>query len=142
MNWVNLEVRGFLLRKENMLLLLCSSKQICRAYRYRCEEVIFCISLFTASTTYHMCSLVLQVRQIVSDFSVIIAICSMSVLNAVVGLDTPTLDVPTNFKVNFIILSFTRANGNQHAFNLDEKCFFLILVLIIIDLSSDTRYGL
>ncbi|KAG1685795.1 Sodium-driven chloride bicarbonate exchanger [Nymphon striatum] len=38
------------------------------------------------------------VRQIVSDFAVIIAIVLMSLVNAIVGLDTPTLDVPNTFE--------------------------------------------
>ncbi|KAG1685793.1 Sodium-driven chloride bicarbonate exchanger [Nymphon striatum] len=38
------------------------------------------------------------VRQIVSDFSVIIAIASMAILNAITGIPTPTLDVPNKLE--------------------------------------------
>ncbi|XP_018396878.1 PREDICTED: electroneutral sodium bicarbonate exchanger 1 isoform X5 [Cyphomyrmex costatus] len=39
-----------------------------------------------------------KVRQVVSDFAVIIAIFSMSTLDHVVGIPTPKLEVPTEFK--------------------------------------------
>lgn len=39
-----------------------------------------------------------QVRQIVSDFAVIIAIFSMSMLDHFVGIGTPKLEVPQEFK--------------------------------------------
>lgn len=55
-----------------------------------------------------------QVRQIVSDFSVIIAILSMSFLDYKVGVKTPKLEVPSEFKPtlpsrNWVITPF---NGN------------------------------
>lgn len=40
----------------------------------------------------------LQVRQVVSDFAVIIAIFSMSMMDHFVGIPTPKLEVPTEFK--------------------------------------------
>ncbi|KAL7302224.1 hypothetical protein TKK_0004899 [Trichogramma kaykai] len=39
-----------------------------------------------------------KVRQIISDFAVIIAIFSMTALDASVGIDTPKLEVPSEFK--------------------------------------------
>lgn len=39
-----------------------------------------------------------KVRQLISDFSVIIAIMSMSLLDYCVDIDTPKLDVPNEFK--------------------------------------------
>ncbi|GBP31351.1 Electroneutral sodium bicarbonate exchanger 1 [Eumeta japonica] len=55
-----------------------------------------------------------QVRQIISDFSVIIAILSMTLLDFKVGVKTPKLEVPAEFKPtlptrNWIITPF---NGN------------------------------
>ncbi|KPI98578.1 Sodium bicarbonate cotransporter 3 [Papilio xuthus] len=55
-----------------------------------------------------------QVRQIISDFSVIIAILSMSFLDYKVGVKTPKLEVPSEFKPtlpsrNWVITPF---NGN------------------------------
>ncbi|XP_063375947.1 electroneutral sodium bicarbonate exchanger 1 isoform X5 [Cydia fagiglandana] len=55
-----------------------------------------------------------KVRQIISDFSVIIAILSMSILDYKVGVKTPKLEVPSEFKPtlpsrNWVITPF---NGN------------------------------
>lgn len=56
----------------------------------------------------------LQIRQVISDFSVIIAILSMSFLDYKVGVKTPKLEVPSEFKPtlptrNWVITPF---NGN------------------------------
>lgn len=40
----------------------------------------------------------LQTRQVISDFSVIIAIFSMSTLDLLVGVDTPKLEVPNKLQ--------------------------------------------
>lgn len=42
-----------------------------------------------------------QVRAIISDFAVVIAIGVMVAVDAIIGLATPKLDVPTKFQVNF-----------------------------------------
>lgn len=40
----------------------------------------------------------MQVRQFISDFAVIIAIVAMSSVDYAVGIHTPKLDVPSQFK--------------------------------------------
>lgn len=57
-------------------------------------QVIFQCSNFHNVTIYNSS----QVRQVVSDFAVIIAIFSMSALDYFTGIDTPKLEVPVEFK--------------------------------------------
>jgi hypothetical protein len=49
--------------------------------------------------------LLFQVRTIISDFAVILAIAAMVVTDAIIGLDTPKLEVPIKFQVNDISLA-------------------------------------
>lgn len=75
------------------------------------------LSVLNKSEVFNYASLInflstLQVRQIISDFSVIIAILSMSFLDYKVGVKTPKLEVPSEFKPtlpsrNWVITPFS-----------------------------------
>lgn len=45
-----------------------------------------------------------RVRQLFSDFAIMIAICLMTLIDFVIGVDTPKLNVPSTFRVSFLIL--------------------------------------
>lgn len=64
----------------------------------RCTNLFLSILLLLFSLLYLRILLLFQVRQVVSDFAVIIAIFSMSTLDHFVGIPTPKLEVPTKFK--------------------------------------------
>lgn len=44
-----------------------------------------------------------RVRQLFSDFAVMIAIFFMTLVDFFVGIDTPKLNVPSTFRVNFFL---------------------------------------
>jgi sodium bicarbonate transporter 10 len=85
----------------------------CETPRYVLD--VFLLSTILFSSTY-VISLMLKdfktssffptkFRQIVSDFAVVIAIASMSILDNLIGLETPKLYVPDKFKVFLFIFS-------------------------------------
>ncbi len=45
---------------------------------------------------------IIQIRSIVSDFAVMIAIVTMVATDAAIGLDTPKLLIPHDFKVGVL----------------------------------------
>ena len=57
-----------------------------------------CMSITSSVNFFLDIPVIYQVRQVVSDFAVIIAIFSMSTLDHIVGIPTPKLEVPTEFK--------------------------------------------
>lgn len=69
--------------------MLFSSLQRYTFFSYDFNFLIVCISIIAHR---------LQVRAIVSDFAVIIAIFSMSAMDYFVGIATPKLEVPVEFK--------------------------------------------
>ena len=82
----------------------------CNTPNYVPDVFLFSVMLFLATYTI---SLILKdfktasffpssVRALISDFSVVIAIFSMTFVDFIVGLDTPKLIVPQEFKVSVI----------------------------------------
>ena len=57
-----------------------------------------------------MCIIIFQVRSLISDFAVMIAICLMVLIDALMGLDTPKLSVPENFEVSPIMKTLLEAS--------------------------------
>lgn len=57
-----------------------------------------------ASHLWDVARFVSQVRALVSDFSVVIAILLMTVADMLLGLDTPKLEVPEKFEVSLMSL--------------------------------------
>ena len=66
-------------------------------------RVLFCLFLSGCLRQYLLYAC-FQVRQNVSDFGVLIAIIIMVILDSQLGLPTPKLEVPTEFKVSMVMV--------------------------------------
>ena len=82
---------------------------------YVCFDTICCKLLFIY---FYSC---LQVRSIISDFSVILAIGLMVGVDAFVGLATPKLEVPTKFQVRKSLSFIAYANLEMSAIGKDSE---------------------
>lgn len=65
---------------------------------------------------------VFKVRTVISDFAVVLAIGLMVGVDAIIGLATPKLDVPTNFQVYWGLKIAETLD-----FNRNLLCFVIVL---------------
>lgn len=78
----------------------------------------FKCTIFTGYLIYFMTLVsIFQIRSLLNDFAVLIAIVSMVGLDAGIGLKTPKLEVPDDFSVNNIYCyMMVFVNGSVHTY--------------------------
>lgn len=71
-----------------------------------------------------------QVRKLISDFAIILAILIFCGIDALVGVDTPKLEVPSEFKVGNVTVGVFVKMGLGGKRKREKNCVFLCLTII------------